>query len=393
MSFFISNKSVTLVCYMIILCLLMPLTVTAKELDFNLKSESALLMDFNSGEIIYQKNSNQKLPPASITKVMTMLLVMEALEEGRAKLADTITVSEHAASMGGSQIWLEPGEEMGLEELLKAVAIVSANDACVALAEYLYGTEEEFIEEMNLKAQELGMKNTKFYNTNGLPIKEESGGGNHTTAYDVALMTRELLEYPRILNYTSRWIDHLRDGDSFLRNTNKLVRFYDGADGVKTGYTTEAGFCLSATAKRKGLRFISVIMNAPSSPVRFSESKELLSSAFNIYRSFLVVETEDLIGKIKVFKGEEKQVSVVPKEKLRVSVLKGAENNLLKRTILKNQVTAPVDKGDKLGEILIFKGEKEIGRVDLIAKDDIKKAGYLGIIINLWSEFINNLIA
>nr|WP_239550847.1 D-alanyl-D-alanine carboxypeptidase family protein [Halanaerobacter jeridensis] len=366
--------------------------VTANRLDFELKSESAVLMEFNSGRILYEKKADKKLSPASITKIMTMLLVMEALEEDRIKLTDQIMVSEHAASMGGSQIWLEPGEKMELEELLKAVAIVSANDACVAIAEYLCGREEEFIEQMNLKAKELGMKNTKFYNTNGLPIKGDKEKGNYTTAHDIALMTKELLQYPQILNYTSVWIDHLRDGDSFLRNTNKLVRFYEGADGVKTGYTSEAEFCLSATAKKDGLRFISVIMKAPSSQVRFEESKLLLSSAFNIYRSLLVVKADEIIGEIKVFKGEQQEVTAVSEKGLTVSFLKGEENKLLKRTILKQEVTAPIKKGDKIGKILVFKGEERIGSVNLVAQDNVKKASFLKIITNLFTKFVSNLI-
>ena len=379
---------------LILLSLLFVLPVQAKNnnLDFKLKSEAAVLMDFTSGQLLYQKQAHKKLSPASITKIMTMLLVMEAIEEKKVELTDTVTVSEHAAAMGGSQIWLEPGEEMKLEELLKAVAIVSANDACVALAEYISGTADEFIDHMNLKAKELGMKNTKFYNTNGLPIQGEKKG-NYTTAYDVALMTKELLNYPQILNYTAVWIDHLRDGDSFLRNTNKLVRFYDGADGIKTGYTTEAGFCLSATAKRKGLRFISVIMKAPSSQVRFEESKQLLSSAFNIYRAVVVVNSGTIVGTTKVFKGQQKNVSVIPAKQLTVSILKGEEDKLLKRTILKQEVTAPIRKGDNVGKIVVLKDKKEIAKVDLIAKSEVKKASYIKIMTNLFVEFVKSLMS
>ena len=388
-----SNKLFWITVGIISWLLILSNSVTADRLDFELKSEAAVLMEFSSGQILYQKNAETKLSPASITKIMTMLLVMEALEEERVTLTDKIMVSEHAASMGGSQIWLEPGEKMELKELLKAVAIVSANDACVAIAEYLSGTEEEFIEEMNLKAKELGMANTKFYNTNGLPITGENKQGNYTTAHDVALMTRELLKYPQILDYTSVWIDHLRDGESFLRNTNKLVRFYEGADGVKTGYTTEAGFCLSATAKKKGLRFISVIMKAPSSQVRFEESKLLLSSAFNIYRSLLITKSNKMLGKIKVFKGQKQEVNAVTEKELTVSILKGEEDDLVKRTILKKEVTAPVKKGDELGKVLVFKGEEKIGEVNLVAQNGVKKANYFGIINNLFTEFIINLIA
>ena len=382
----------------IISCLLLTLLVIvapvkADSPDFELQSQSAILMDYQSGRIIYQKNKQEKLPPASITKIMTMLLVMEAVDEGKANLTDSIMVSEHAASMGGSQVWLEPGEEMELGDLLKAVAIVSANDACVALAEYLYGTEEEFVEQMNKKAKSLGMKNTKFYNTNGLPLNDKSGKENYTTAYDVALMTRELLNYPQILDYTSIWIDHLRAGDYFLRNTNELVRFYDGADGLKTGYTTEAGFCLSATAKRKGLRFISVIMKAPNSKIRFKESKQLLSYAFNIHKSILIAKQGETIDEVKVFKGKEDKVELVAQNELIISIVKGEDENLIKRTILDDQISAPISSGDELGKIIILRGEEKLGETNLIAKNNVEKASILGIISDLFINYLTKFIA
>ncbi|MGM0501259.1 MAG: D-alanyl-D-alanine carboxypeptidase family protein [Bacillota bacterium] len=388
-----SKTKLQWISYLIISIIFFTLPVTANNPDFKLQSKSAVLMEYKSGKIIYQNNAREKLPPASITKIMTMLLVMEALEEGGVGLNDSITVSSHAASMGGSQVWLEPGEEMKLANLLKAVAIVSANDACVALAEYISGTEQEFVEQMNHRATELGMKNTKFYNTNGLPSDNELGKENYTTAYDVALMTRELLKYSQILEYTSVWIDHLRAGESFLRNTNELVRFYEGADGIKTGYTTEAGFCLSATAQRKGMRFIAVIMKGPTSKVRFKESKELLSYAFNIHNSFVIAKPGTIIDEVKVFKGKEDKVAAVAKDELIVAVLKGNEDSLVKRTVLKKQITAPVRAGDDLGEIIVLSGENKLGAVELIAQNNVKKANFLGIISNLWVSFLDKLIA
>lgn len=207
-------------------------TVISAE-EFELSSKSAILMEYETGEILYKKEPDLELPPASMSKIMTMLLVMEAIAEGKAKLDDKLVVSEYAASMGGSQIWLEPGEEMSLEDMMKAIAIVSANDACVAVAEYLYGTEELFVKRMNERARELGLKNTYFYNTNGLPPDNPDVQGNYSSAYDLAVMARELIKHRKVLEWTSTWQDYLRDGKSVLNNTNRLVRFYNGADGLK----------------------------------------------------------------------------------------------------------------------------------------------------------------
>ncbi|WP_408954616.1 D-alanyl-D-alanine carboxypeptidase family protein [Natroniella sp. ANB-PHB2] len=377
-------------------CLLIFLTsqcaLAIETPEFNLESKSAVLIDAKSGRILYEKNPHQQKPPASITKIMTMLLTMEAIEEGRAQLTDKVPTSEHAAEMGGSQIWLEPGEEMTLKEMLKAIAIVSANDACVAVAEYLYGTEEEFVRAMNEKAEELGMENTYFKNTNGLPITEEGEEANYTTAYDIALMSRELLKYPEVLEYTSTWIDNLRDGESFLRNTNDLVRFYDGADGLKTGYTAEAGFCLSATASQKGMRFIAVVMNAPNSRVRFQETRQLLSYAFNIHQAINIVEKGVEVNQIDVFKGKSEQVTAITAEELTVSVIKGEENEVKKQIWLDQEVVAPIATGDKIGEIIVIKNGEQIGQVDLVAAEEVEEANLFELIILLIKKFISNLI-
>lgn len=366
--------------------------IVAVDVEFDLQSKSAILMDASSGEILYQKNSHKKMPPASITKIMTMLLAMEALDEGRVKLSAKITTSEYAAQMGGSQIWLEPGEEMTLEQILKAVAIVSANDGCVAIAEHLYGTVDQFVDAMNKKAKSLGMKDTYFYNTNGLPATEEGVEGNSTTAYDIALMSRELLKHPKILEYTSTWIDHLRDGDSFLRNTNNLVRFYKGADGLKTGFTNEAGFCLSSTATKKGMRFIAVVMNAPNSKVRFKEASELLSYAFNIHKSISIVAKDEEVGKVKVFKGKKEEVTALAQDDLKVAVKKGEEEQLIKQIRLKKEVVAPIKPGDKVGKILVLKGDKVLQEIDLIAQEPVEKANFFEIIVQILKRFINKLL-
>jgi D-alanyl-D-alanine carboxypeptidase (penicillin-binding protein 5/6) len=362
-----------------------------EEAEFELESEAAVLMNAQTGELLYSKNSQLELPPASITKIMTMLLVMEDLDKGHINLTDEVTTSEKAANMGGSQIWLEPGEVMTVEEMLKAVAIVSANDACLALAEYLEGTEARFVERMNDKAKELGMENTKFYNTNGLPTNEE-GQETYTTPQDIAIMSRELINYPKVLEHSSTWIDHLRDGESFLRNTNKLVRFFEGADGLKTGHTSKAGFCLSATAKRDGMRFISVVMKAPSSEVRFAEARELLSYAFSIHRSVLVVDGGEEIGEVSVFKGAQDRVTAVTEDKLNIVVEKGEGENIVKQSRLNEEVVAPIEQGDKIGEVVALKDGQEIDKVDLVAKEGVEKAGFFQIIVQLFMRFLGKLL-
>jgi D-alanyl-D-alanine carboxypeptidase (penicillin-binding protein 5/6) len=377
---------------LILLCLISQTVLAIDKPEFDLQTKSAILMDAKTGRILYEKNAHEKLPPASITKVMTMLLAMEAVDDGRVKWDDKITATELAAEMGGSQIWLEPGEEMTFEHLLKAVAVVSANDACVAIAEHLYGTEENFVKAMNDKAKELGLENTYFYNTNGLPPTDPDVQGNYTTAADVAKMSLELLKHPKILEFTSIWIDHIRDGESFLRNTNNLVRFFKGADGLKTGYTQEAGFCVSATAKKDGMRFIAVVMNAPNSKVRFNEARSLLNYAFSIHRSVDIVNKGDIVSKVKVFKGEIPEIDAVAKEDLKISVMKGEEKEAVKQTRLNKEVVAPVKVGDKVGEIVVLKGEEVLGRVDLVAKEEVAKANFFKLILQLFKKFISNIM-
>ena len=377
----------------IFLLVLMLFSISSLTLgvDFDLEAKSALLMEASTGEVIYKNNSHQKLPPASITKIMTMLLTMEALEEGKIDLSDKVVTSDRAAEMGGSQIWLEPGEEMRVEDLLKAVAIVSANDASVALAEHVAGTEKRFVKLMNQKAKNLGLKNTLFYNTNGLPVDKTEGEGNYTTAYDIAVMARELLKYPDIIEYSSTWIDYIRDGESFLRNTNDLVKSYQGADGVKTGFTNESGFCVAATAKRDGMRFIAVIMDAPDSKVRFDEAKELLSYAFSVYEPITITEQGEKIKELNVFKGKKQKVIGIAGNDLVLPILKGEEKKI-KKEIIFFEVNAPIKKGEKIGEILIKKNGDVITKTDIVAKSDIEKANVLIMMLHLLKRYLENII-
>jgi len=359
--------------------------------NFELKSKSALLMVSSTEEIVYKNNPHQKLPPASITKIMTMLLTMEALEDGEIELSDVVVTSERAAEMGGSQIWLEPGEEMTVEDLLKAVAIVSANDASVALAEHVAGTEKRFVKLMNQKAKKLGLKNTFFYNTNGLPVDKTEGKGNYTTAYDIAVMGRELLKHPDIIEYSSTWIDYLRDGESFLRNTNDLIKTYQGADGIKTGFTDKSGFCVAASAKRDGMRFIAVIMDAPDSKVRFNEAKELLSYAFSVYEPITVTEQGEKIGELNVFKGREEKVMALAQNDLVIPILKGEEKKI-KKEINFFELTAPIRKEEEIGEILIKKNGDIITQTSIVAEKDVEKANILVMILHVLKRYLENII-
>ena len=298
------------ICFIFCFCLFVPL-VKAEELisDLAPNSKSSILMDANSGTILYKKNEHEKLAPASMTKVMSMLLIMEAIDNGSLSLEDEVLISENASSMGGSQVYLQAGETYQVKELLKGIAVASGNDAVVAMAEKISGTVEEFVNLMNKRASELGAVNTHFVNPHGLDAED-----HYTTAYDMALMAKELLKHPTILEYTSIYEDYLqkKDGSSiWLVNTNKLVRFYDGVDGLKTGFTATAGYCLTATAKKDNLRVISVVMGAETSDQRTSDTTSLLNYSFNTYKNHIILTTKESLGIKRVENGVEEQVDIV----------------------------------------------------------------------------------
>lgn len=346
---------------------------SATESGFDVDAKSALLMEYSSGKIIYEKDSHQKLPPASVTKVMTMLLVMEAVDAGKITLNDKVTASEFACSMGGTQIFLSPGEVRTVEELLKGVAIESANDAAVALAEFLGGTEEQFVHSMNERAKELGMKDTVFSNCNGLPIEN-----HYTSAYDIALMSRELLKHRRIFDYTRIWSETITEGRAepfTMYNKNKLVRFYRGCDGLKTGSTSEAKFCISATALRDGMRLIAVIMGSPTSKIRNREASKMLDLGFAKYGVIKLAGAGEAIADVKTVKGRSSSVKAAPKEDLAVLVEKGSKDEVSKEIRICKEVGAPVKKGDKLGEMIASVNGAEAGRVDIVSLDSVDRAG------------------
>jgi D-alanyl-D-alanine carboxypeptidase (penicillin-binding protein 5/6) len=337
------------------------------------QAAAAVVMDAATGTVLYEKNSHDKLPPASITKIMTMLLTMEAIDSEKAKLTDKIRTSERAASMGGSQIYLEPGEEMSLEEMLKAIALGSANDASVAVAEHLAGSEEEFVRLMNERAQELGMKDSHFVNCNGLPTDN-----HYSSAYDVAIMSRELLKHEMILKWTSMYQDYLRKDSEkpfWLVNTNKLVRFYTGVDGLKTGFTGESKYCLSATAKRGSFRVISVVMGEPTSAVRNMEIAGMLDWAFANFDSQAIYKKGQVIQNVHVNKGFTESVPLIAKDTVGILTKKGEKKDAYTQKTELLPIQAPIQKGTVVGHVIILNGGKEISRTEVIVEEDVAKAG------------------
>jgi len=366
--------------------------VVAGEADFDVKAKSAILIEFETGEILYQKNPELELPPASMTKIMTMLLVMEALEEGRVKLDDKLVCSEFAASMGGSQIWLEPGEEMSLEDMMKAIAIVSANDASVAVAEYLYGTEEAFVKRMNERARELGLKNSYFYNTNGLPPDSPDVQGTYSCARDLAILSRELIKHKKILEWSSTWIDYLRNGKSVLNNTNRLVRFYPGADGIKTGFTQEAKYCLASTAERDGIRFIAVVMGADDSETRFEESKRLLNYGFALYQPLVLAEENEIIQELDIPNGREETARGIVEKQVILPARRGREEEISKVVELEKKIRAPLKKGERIGSLKIYKGNLLLKTVDIVIDQDVEKASFFQMFRRIIRYQIGSLV-
>ncbi len=340
-----------------------------EKLDINAKS--AILIEYNTGKILYDMNSDEKLAPASITKIMSLILVMEALEEGKITLDTKVTASEHAASLGGSQIWLEPGEVMTIDELLRATVIASANDATVALAEAVAGSEEGFVSMMNKKAEQLGMKNTNFVNSYGLDAE-----GHLTTAYDVALMSAELIKHELIRKYSSVKMDSLRGGESELVNTNKLIRYYEGCFGLKTGTTGKAGSCLAAAAERDGLTLIAVVLGASTSKDRFSGAAKLLDYGFANYSFVEVQPNQSEFTAIPVKKGIARSVMPVTNETLPLLLKKGDEKNLSQSFTLEEELTAPIKKGDIVGYVHICLAGEEIGVIPIISSANIDKLTY-----------------
>jgi serine-type D-Ala-D-Ala carboxypeptidase (penicillin-binding protein 5/6) len=338
-------------------------------------AKSAILIERDTGTVLYEKNAHEKLPPASMTKIMTMLLIMEAIDKGELSYKEKVRASEYAASMGGSQIFLEPGEEMTVDELLRGIAIGSGNDASVAMAERIAGSEEAFVEMMNKKVKELGLKNTSFQNSTGLPAE-----GHYSSAYDMAMMARELLKYEDITKYTGIYEDYLRENTDkkfWLVNTNRLVKFYPGVDGLKTGFTSEAKYCLTATAKKNGMRVIAVVFGASTPKDRNAQITKMLDYAFSQYKTHPVYKRNEIIARVNVSKGKKKAIALVTSEPISVLTKKGQSIDQIEKVIqTKENVKAPIKKGDELGVLILKQDGKELLRSPIVAKENVAEASW-----------------
>lgn len=358
----------------------------ASKLPVEVKAKSAVLMDVATGEVLMSYNPDVKLFPASVTKIMTILLVAEALASKKITLADKVPCSANAASKGGSQIWLEEGELMTVDELLRATVIGSANDAATLLGEYVSGSEESFISLMNSRAKELGMKNTNFVNATGL---DDTSEDHLTTARDIAIMSCELLKFDFITEYTTVWMDSLRNGETELVNTNKLVRFYEGTTGLKTGTTAKAGCCVSASAKRENLHLVAVVMGSENSNDRFNTAKAMLSWGFSNYSSVTPSADKTLIKPVKVITGKSDYVNVKMPKLSPVLIKKGEEENIKVNVELCEDAEAPVEKGQTLGTVTVTVSEKQIAEYKLTAADSVERLTIFGSVLKLFN-FISN---
>ena len=359
----------------------------ANNNTLNLESGGAVLIEQTTGQVLYNHNMHEKLRPASVTKVMSVLLIMEAIDSGQITLQDKVPCSENAAGMGGSQIWLEVGEELTVDEMLKAICVVSANDCTVAMAEYLCGSEEAFVTKMNERAKELGMNDTTFKNCHG--IDED---GHLTSAYDIALMSRELLNnHPTILNYTTIWMDTLRDGESELVNTNKLIRNYKGATGLKTGSTSVALYNLSASATRDGMSLIAVILKAPTTKIRFSEAQKLLDYGFNNYEFKSLAVKGNVLKEADVTKGVTSKVNLIIENDVGILLKKGEDKNVSQTINLDENISAPVYEGQKVGEIVFTLNNQGVGRTNIIAEKTVEKKTFFSISAYVYMNWFNVL--
>ena len=372
---------------LLLLLISIPLVKAEETEDLAPNAKSAIMIEASTGEILFQKNKDEKLAPASMTKMMSMLLIMEEIENGNLKWNEMITTSEKASSMGGSQIFLKVGEKMTVEDLLKGVAIASGNDAVVALAERVSGSEEQFVKRMNIRAKDLGLKNTNFINATGL-----TADNHYSSAYDMSLIAKELVKHEKILEFTSTYEDYLRKDTKspfWLVNTNRLVRFKEGVDGLKTGFTDEAGYCLTATMKKDNMRLITVVMKEENTSKRSADTTKMLDYGFNIYMVQTILDEKTTIEKKKVELGKTLTTEIVPKENITILNKKSEEQkNITYKTNI-NKIIAPVKKGDKVGTIDIIEDNNIISTIDATVKEDISKANILTIYLRNLKEIIS----
>ncbi|MCF6096709.1 D-alanyl-D-alanine carboxypeptidase [Thermovorax subterraneus] len=354
----------------------------------DIKSSSAVLIDAESGTVLYEKNAYEKREPASITKIMTLLVAFDAIAHGKVSLKDKVKISERAWKTGGSQVFLGPGEEQTLESLMKCITIASANDASVAVAEYIGGSVEGFVKLMNEKAKSLGMNNTHFTNPHGLPDPN-----NYSTAYDIAIMSRELVKYQKFFEWSTVWVDYLEHTDktrepTMLANTNKLLGKYEGLDGLKTGFHAKAGYCFAGTAKRRDLRLISVVLNSPTSNDRFEDTKKLLDYGFGTYDSIKVAKKNEVLARLPVERGIKNQIDIVASRDLNVLVEKGKEKAIVTKLEIPEKLKAPLSSGQRIGKLIAEKDGEIVGEVDLVTLEGIEKAG----LFYIFRKLIGNLI-
>lgn len=372
------------------LCMFLPLNIRADEIDLAPNAGSAILIEFETGEIIFEKNSHEKLHPASMTKIMSMLIIMEHIDKGLISWDDIVTVSANASGMGGSQILLETNEKMAVKDLFKGIAVASGNDAVVAMAEYIAGTEEAFVNMMNDKVKELGLTDTNFKNVHGL-----DDANHYSSAYDMAMMARELIKHKTVLEYTSIYEDYLRKGtdkEFWLVNTNKLVRFYDGADGLKTGYTAQAGYCLTATATKNNMRLVAVAMNEPDSKTRNAEVTSMLDYGFAQYSTETVLSTDSILDKVLVDKGKKEYVEIVPTEN--ITFLNKKTENAKNATyeIKIDNLKAPLKKGDIVGTLIVKFEDNYKREVNITVKEDIDKCNIFELFIRYLCDILSGNI-
>lgn len=348
-----------------------------QKAPFEVAAKGAVLIDADTGEVLFQQNSHEELPLASVTKIMTMLLVMEAVDDGKITLEDQVTISERAASMGGSQMYMEAGEVHTVEELMRGVAMASANDGCVALAEYVAGSEEIFVERMNQRAEELGMRDSHFSNTNGLPVAD-----HYSSAYDIALMSKELYKHEETHQWFTTWQSSITVGlpgkekEFGLTNTNKLIKQYQGCNGIKTGYTAEAGYCLSASATREDTHLIAVALGCETSQVRNAEVSKLLDYGFANFKTCVIAEKDQVMEEIRVENGQPQNLNVVTEKRITALAEKGTEDQISSKINMDDKVPLPLKKGDQVGTLDIYNGDEKIAEYPLVAETDIDKASF-----------------
>ena len=346
--------------------------------------KASILVEASTGEVLSENNADEQLPIASVTKIMTMLLIMERIDSGEMTIEDTVTASENANSYGGSTMFLETGEQLSVNDMLKGIAVASANDGCVAMAEHVAGTEEAFVAMMNQKAEELEMTNTHFVNCNGL-----DEDGHYSSARDVAIMSRELIKHEKIFDYTTIWMDSLRGGKFELANTNKLIKYYNGANGLKTGSTSNAGCCLSATAERDGMELVAVVLGAEDTQTRFASASSLLNYGFSNYSLKKMTEKDEPMGEVRVSKGKAESVTAQASEAYSILVKKSEKNEPEKIVKMKDSITAPVKQGDKLGEIVYSENGETIKTIDIVAAQDVEKKNFCLVLIDLLYSLVN----